>query len=73
MMTRSEHLAWAKERALEYVAAGDLGQAFTSMASDLRKHDELIDHPGLLMGSMLFFGGHLNSEPEMRDWVEGFN
>ena len=35
--TRAEHLAWCKKRALEYVDAGDLLQAYTSMASDLGK------------------------------------
>ena len=36
-MNRDEHLAWAKRRALEYLAAGELMEAFTSMASDLNK------------------------------------
>lgn len=36
-MTRAEHLQWAKDRALEYVAIGDMNQAFASMTSDLRK------------------------------------
>ena len=40
-MTRAEHLRWAKDRALEYVEAGDLDQAFASLASDLGKHREL--------------------------------
>lgn len=39
-MTRQEHLHWAKERALEYVAQGDLENAVTSMLSDLDKHEE---------------------------------
>ena len=39
-MNRSEHLQWCKDRALEYVNAGDNQQAMTSMISDLRKHDE---------------------------------
>lgn len=34
-MDRAEHLAWAKARALEYVARGELANAIASMASDL--------------------------------------
>lgn len=37
-MTRAEHLAWAKRRAIEYIDAGDLKSAVTSFASDLGKH-----------------------------------
>lgn len=39
-MTRSEHLQWAKTRALEYVKTGDFNSAVTSMLSDLSKHEE---------------------------------
>jgi hypothetical protein len=34
-LTRDEHLAWCKRRALGYVDAGDLTHAVASMASDL--------------------------------------
>jgi hypothetical protein len=34
-MTREEHLAWAKTRALEYANRGDLVNAVASMGSDL--------------------------------------
>ncbi|MBT1509467.1 hypothetical protein KIP88_03035 [Bradyrhizobium sp. SRL28] len=40
MMTRAEHLAWCKRRALEYIDAGELQQGVTSMMCDLFKHDE---------------------------------
>jgi hypothetical protein len=36
--TREEHLAWAKARAADYLQAGEVEQAFTSLVSDLRKH-----------------------------------
>jgi hypothetical protein len=39
-MTRDEHLAWARERALEYLEAGDPASAIGSMISDLGKHEE---------------------------------
>jgi hypothetical protein len=37
---RSEHLAWCKERAMQYVESGDYNSAVTSMLSDLGKHPE---------------------------------
>lgn len=39
-MTREEHLAWCKKRALEYLNQGDVVNAITSMLSDLSKHPE---------------------------------
>lgn len=39
-MTREEHLAWCKERALEYLDRGEIKEAVTSMLSDLGKHEE---------------------------------
>jgi hypothetical protein len=70
---RTEHLAWCKKRALEYVDAGDLRQAFTSMASDLGKHSETQNHSAIQLGTMLIFGGHLSTAHEMRKFIEGFN
>ena len=72
-LTRTEHIAWCKERALEYVNAGDNQQAFASMASDLDKHLETTGHMGIEMGTMLLIGGHLTSPDEMRNFIEGFN
>lgn len=72
-MTRAEHLAWAKERALDYVRVSDSQQAFASMASDLSKHDELKDHSALQLGMMMLIGGHLNTDDKMKTFIEGFN
>lgn len=72
-MTRAEHLAWCKTRALEYVDAGDNSQAFASMASDLGKHPDTAKHGALELGMMLQFGGHLSTACEMRKFIEGFN
>lgn len=68
-MTRAEHLSWSKQRALQYVDAGDLSQAFASMGSDL----ETEGHSGIRLGAMLLLGGHPNTSKQMRDFVEGFN
>jgi hypothetical protein len=71
-MTREEHLAWAKKRALEYLPS-DVGGAFASMSSDLQKHPELKDHIGISLGISLLMCGHLTNPQRMREWIEGFN
>lgn len=72
-LTRAEHLAWCKRRALDYVDAGDLTNAFASIASDMKKHPETENHAGLQIGAMLLMGGHLSTAAEMRKFIEGFN
>lgn len=72
-MTRAEHLAWAKGRALEYVDQGDLVNASASMASDLRKHPELADHAGVELMMMQMVAGMLDTPAKMRHFIEGFN
>lgn len=56
-MTRSEHLAWCKQRALAYVDAEDTQQAFASMISDLNKHDETRGHARAELGMMMMMSG----------------
>jgi hypothetical protein len=72
-VTREKHLAWCKQRALEYVDNGDIQQAYTSMASDLNKHPETEGHTGIQLGMMLMMSGHLSTDDEMREFIEGFN
>jgi hypothetical protein len=71
--TRAQHLAWCKQRALEYIDAGDWKEAFTSMASDLGKHDETRGHIGIQLGMMQLMGGMLSDRESMRRFIEGFN
>lgn len=71
-VTREEHLAWCKERALLYVDIGDLDQAFASMTSDLDKHPETAGHSGSQIGVMMFLGGLLSTREKMREFIEGF-
>lgn len=72
-MTRDEHLAWCKERALEYLPA-DPSQAFASMMSDIRKHDELADHPAIQLGvGLMMMPGWIDNPAEVRKFIEGFN
>jgi len=71
--TREEHLAFCKARALEYVEQGDLQQALESMSSDLQKHPETKNHPGIDLGIIMLVGGHLDSREKMKYFIEGFN
>lgn len=71
--TRSQHIAWCKRRALEYVDLGQFNDAFASMASDLGKHPETREHAAIELGMMLLMGGHLATEADMRRFIEGFN
>jgi hypothetical protein len=70
-MNRSEHLQWCKNRALEYVDAGDNQQAMSSMISDLRKHEGTANsvHIALPLGMIAVMSG---SADEMRSFINGF-
>lgn len=72
-MTRDEHLVWCKRRAMEYVAMGDLPQAFASMGSDLQKHPETKGHSGITIGTFLLMNGRLSTQEEMRSYINGFH
>ena len=69
-MTRAEHLEWCKLRALEYCDVGEEMNAWASMASDLRKHPETADHPGIDLGFQLMLTGNMT---DLRKFIEGFN
>jgi thioredoxin-like negative regulator of GroEL len=73
MLTRSEHLAWAKARALAYCDEGNINEAFTSLASDLSKNPETADHKAMehLMSLMLF--GEGMTVEDMRRYIKGMN
>jgi hypothetical protein len=72
-VTRAEHLAWSKARALQYVEQGDLTNAWTSMVSDLGKHPDTQGHAALELGMMLLIAGQLGTPTKMREFIEGFN
>lgn len=72
-MTRAEHLAWCKQRAIQELDSGDVSNAYASMASDLSKHPETEGHSAIQLGMMLMMGGHLSSKEEMRRFIDGFN
>ncbi len=72
-MNRTEHLQWCKDRALAYVNAGDLSQAYASMGSDMRKHPETEKHPAISLGFQMMFNGFLDTREKMRKFINGFN
>ena len=73
-MNRQEHLEWCKQRAYEYLDRGDVVNAWTSMCSDLGKHDETEDHPGIDLGMMMLLTDTgLRTAEETRKFIEGFN
>ena len=72
-MDRSEHLQWSKDGALEYLPDNP-SEAFASMTSDLEKHDDLIGHPAILLGTCLMMTpGWIDDHVKVRDFVTGFN
>ncbi len=71
--TRAEHLAWCKERALEYADRGDVANAIASMGSDLRKHPETKGHGAMELMMMMAMAGQFDRPGELRKFIEGFN
>ena len=71
-MTRAEHMAWCKRRALAYVDAGELANAVASMASDMSKHPDT-DTPAnralLAIGTLYVMQ---DDAVAMRRLIEGF-
>lgn len=70
--TRTEHMAWCKGKALEYLPRDPAG-ALASMLSDLRKHPDTEGHAGLQLTMMLMMGGFLSDAESVRKHIEGFN
>ena len=71
-MTREEHMAWCKQRALAYLP-DDPMQALTSMMSDLDTHPETRSHTGHKLTIALMMLGKLRTPAEARKHIEGFN
>jgi hypothetical protein len=71
-MDRDEHLAWAKQRAFEYLDAGDLKNACASMMSDLCMHPDFVggSYDSLNVLGIMYASQH--DDAGMRRWIEGF-
>ncbi len=73
-MNRAEHLAWCKERALEYADKGDVGSAMSSLMQDLALHPETAASAEIIPALMmpLAMAGHL-PPGTCRKFIEGFS
>lgn len=79
MMNRDEYLAWAKQRAIEYVEIGELPNAVASMVSDLSQAPKNFEfgsdytiHTLGAVGIAILVQESANKSAEIRKWVEGF-
>jgi hypothetical protein len=74
-MNRSEHLQWAKGRAMEYLERGELQNAFASFVSDMGKHPETASHMALQspMAGLGVDALMRGDAVELRKYIEGFN
>lgn len=75
--SRSEHLAWCKQRAIEYLDNGNPSDAIRSMLSDLSKHPETAHHPSIKLLANHIVAGDLY-DPSLkcdvlRRWIVGFD
>lgn len=71
-VTRAEHLAWCKQRALEYLDRGEFVNALTSLRSDLTKHPETASSGLLLLVDMEGVRCVTNGDEEaLRRLIEG--
>lgn len=75
MRTRAEHLVFCKQRALEYVASGNLLEAVTSMMSDLTKHPETANTGGALdaLGLLACQQAQQGDRDAVIRYIKGFN
>lgn len=71
-MTRSEHMAWCKQRANEYLAKGDIANGVASMLSDLGKHPETA-HAGETMALIAMMTVEQGDLAGAKRFVDGFN
>jgi hypothetical protein len=69
-VTREEHLAWCKARALEYVERGELEHAVTSFGASLTRHPgtDFFCRPLIVIGLITVTRG----PAAVREWIEGF-
>lgn len=76
-MTRSEHLAWCKERALAELDGHPqdgtaICSALASMFSDLRKHPDTAAHIGIELLGQELVGGFIRTRADAKRQIEGF-
>jgi hypothetical protein len=75
MTTRTEHMKWARDRALEYADQRDTGSAIASLMSDLGKHPETESSCDVVRDLMMPLAmiGEFEKPGELRKFIEGFS
>ena len=73
MVSRAEHMQFCKRRAREYIDAGLLDQAVTSMMSDLRNHPETMPVARNAHLGMIGLNDAMKGDADaVRRFIEGF-
>jgi hypothetical protein len=67
---RQKHVAWCKQRATEYVKAGDLSGALSSMMSDMSKREDTKPPDVLFMLGVMEMQ---NGAAAVQRFIDGFN
>jgi hypothetical protein len=70
---RPEDLNLYKQRALDYLDRGELGQAVASLGNDLRNHPEYCNRTNdarMILGMLYVINGN---ELGVRRWIEDFH
>lgn len=73
-ISREEHLAWCKKRAIEFAEGGDHSQAMASFSSDINKH-EGTRHLRQLVKDLWWpmqMGGMFRTNEELIKHIEGY-
>ena len=73
-MTRQQHIAWVKQRALSFARVGNVEEALASYISDMGKHPEA--DPGRVVRELavsLSRAGKLRTSRQMCEFIEGTN
>ena len=68
-MTRDEHIQWCKQRALLELEQS-IKNAMASLLSDLSKHPETQNHPGIIIGMERLFKGELSTYVKMKAFID---
>lgn len=72
-ITREDYLRSCKERALEFVARGDVTGAFECLATDFQKHPATASHDALDFGMKLMMSGFLRDPDRMRAFISALS
>ena len=71
---RKSHLQWCKDRALEYLNAGDVANGMASFVSDMGKHEETAKTMNNGLSNVICMNALMSNDPrKCIEAVNGFN